>query len=159
MENNPSSAPALDVAPAVDSADSLKEAIGEIKRGRGRPRKNPGAVPNGADKRAPAPPVLPRPQQWTPESARVILTAEGLLFGGATGWDGFIYSPEQTQFLSPLLADVLQDVLPYDAAWVKISAFLAAYAGIKSYQFRRYRAEKKAREEKKPKPDAPKDAT
>ena len=140
VENSSSGPASLDVAPPVDTAQSLKEEAAEIKRGRGRPRKNPAGSAGAGDKRPAGENLPPRPSQWSPESARVLLTAEGLLFGGISGWDGFCYSAEQTQFLSPLLADMLQEILPYDATWVKISAFLAAYAGIKTYQFRAFRA-------------------
>lgn len=126
------------------AAETLKSEFEEIKRKRGRPRKNSSTPKNNLSSGAFPESAPPKPTQWNEKSARVLLISEGLIFSGLTGFDGFGYSEAQAEFLSPILSDLLNDLLPYDSSVVKILAFCCAYGGIKSYQFRAFSDFRKA---------------
>jgi hypothetical protein len=55
-----------------------------------------------------------------------------MLPAGLTGYQGFLLTPEELGELAPLTAEVLTDILPYDAGWVKLSVLLMAFAGIEA---------------------------
>ena len=116
--------------------DTISEDIKEVKRKRGRPRKD-GSDPKPSESKSPE--VKPIEKiEWTLDATKKLLAAEGLAWAGVTGWGGFVYQADDLEFLAPLGLEVFKELLP-DSKYTIIAAFFLGYGGIKAAQFRAWK--------------------
>lgn len=90
------------------------------------------------------------PASWSPVVAGTIMDALHLVPASLTGFDGFRLTPEEKTDLAQPTADILNDLLPYDAGWVKIAVFLAAVSSIEAKKLKAFNEWKEAESKKQP---------
>lgn len=134
----------LDGGRAVSPELSAK--VAEIKRGRGRPRKDGSApaAPAGPAKSRPLAPVADAPAPWSPIVAGRIVGAVHDIGAVTTGFAGFRWTPDEIDAVGPLLAEVLDDALPYQGYRVKLAMLVLTVVGIDLAKVRAWREWKAA---------------
>lgn len=106
--------------PGKPSVEFL-EARTIVRRGpRGPYNKNP--KPQG-DTEAKPPSSQPPPARWTPVSAGAFIQALHCIPAGIEGNDAWLYTPAELEKAAPVSAEVLNDLVPADAYWLKLVVF------------------------------------
>ena len=131
---------------SVDAGRAVSPELvdGLAKRGRGRPRKDGSAPPVPAVQPGTGKPLGQPAPAWPPVLAGKILGAVHDLAAVSTGFAGWQWEDGEIAAAGPLLAEILDDALPYQGFRVKLALFaltLVAIDGKKLRDYKKFRAD------------------